>query len=202
MTDYYKAIRPDGTDFRTATVQWAPPEGHGGEWIVRHPTAQTIGPDPSDYLSVSTDPTDLPGTQWPMRLLTVEPVGATGTDPKFPHKVTGVAFRVTGEVEAHQRFGPMGEHVEALIDRALRLTVTEVKELGAAGDAAWYAAWYAARDAAGDAARDAAWYAARGLVVRDIIGQHGFTQAHYDVLTGPWRKVIGPIHPDDAEVSA
>ena len=186
MTDYYKAIRPDGTDFRTATVQWAPPEGHGGEWIVRHPTAQTIGPDPSDYLSVSTDPTDLPGTQWPMRLLTVEPVGATGTDPKFPHKVTGVAFRVTGEVEAHQRFGPMGEHVEALIDRALRLTVTEVKELGAAGDAAWYAA--------GDAAR--------GLGVRDIIGQHGFTQAHYDVLTGPWRKVIGPIHPDDAEVSA
>jgi hypothetical protein len=141
-----------------------------------------------------------------MRLLTVEPVGATGTDPKFPHKVTGVAFRVTGEVEAHQRFGPMGEHVEALIDRALRLTVTEVKELGAAWDAAWYAAWDAAGDAAGDAAWDAAWDAAgdaaRGLVVRDIIGQHGFTQAHYDVLTGPWRKVIGPIHPDDAEVSA
>ena len=202
MTDYYKAIRPDGTDFRTATVQWAPPEGHGGEWIVRHPTAQTIGPDPSDYLSVSTDPTDLPGTQWPMRLLTVEPVGATGTDPKFPHKVTGVAFRVTGEVEAHQRFGPMGEHVEALIDRALRLTVTEVKELGAARYAARDAARYAARYAAWYAARDAARDAARGLVVRDIIGQHGFTQAHYDVLTGPWRKVIGPIHPDDAEVSA
>ena len=43
----------------------------------------------------------------------------------------------------------------------------------------------------------AAWYAASVLVIRDLIGSYGFTQAHYDLLTGPWRKVIGPVHPDD-----
>jgi hypothetical protein len=63
----------------------------------------------------------------------------------------------------------------------------------AAGAAAWAAAGAAAGAAAWDAARDAA----RAAVVCDLIGQHGFTQEHYDTLTGPWRKVIGPIHPDD-----
>lgn len=84
----------------------------------------------------------------------------------------------------------------------------------AARDAAWAAARAAARDAALDAARGAgwaaAWNAARGagwnaardaarvLAVRDLIGKHGFKQEHYDLLTGPWRSVIGPVHPDDA----
>ena len=27
MTTYYKAVRPDGTDFRTGTVRWLPPVG-------------------------------------------------------------------------------------------------------------------------------------------------------------------------------
>jgi len=40
------------------------------------------------------------------------------------------------------------------------------------------------------------------LCVRDLIGQHGFTQTHYDTLTRPWASTIGPVHPDDAEVSA
>jgi hypothetical protein len=75
----------------------------------------------------------------------------------------------------------------------------------AARVAAWVAVWdaarYAARDAAWDAARYAAWAAARdaarALVARDLIGQHGFTQEHYDLLTDPWVSVIGPVHPDD-----
>jgi hypothetical protein len=75
----------------------------------------------------------------------------------------------------------------------------------AAGDAALEAArdaaGVAARDAAGDAARFAAGDAARALVVRDLIGQHAFTQQHYDLLTDPWRTVIGPVHPDDKPVS-
>jgi NADH dehydrogenase FAD-containing subunit len=98
--------------------------------------------------------------------------------------------------------------VVALIDRAGTLTADEINRLYAAGDAAWYAAgdaaWYAAGNAAWDAARDAAWNAARdaardaalALVGRDLIGGT-FTQQHYDTLTGPWRKAIGPIHPDD-----
>ena len=95
----------------------------------------------------------------------------------------------------------------------------------AAWDAAWVATWVAARDAARDAARvaawdaardaarvaawdaamdtawDAAWDATRGatraLLVRDLIGQHGFKQHHYNTLVAPWVKVAGPVHPDD-----
>lgn len=67
----------------------------------------------------------------------------------------------------------------------------------AAWDAARHAAGAAAWDAAWAAARDAAWAAACALAVRDLIGQYGFTQEHYDRLTGPWATVIGPVHPDD-----
>lgn len=40
-----------------------------------------------------------------------------------------------------------------------------------------------------------------GLVVRDLVGQHHFTQEYYDSLTRYWRTVIGPAHPDDAEMA-
>jgi hypothetical protein len=81
----------------------------------------------------------------------------------------------------------------------------------AAGAAAWGVAWGVAWDvaraaagaaawaAAGAAAGAAAWGVAGALMIRHVIGQHGFTQEHYDLLTGPWRKVIGPVHPDDKE---
>jgi hypothetical protein len=79
----------------------------------------------------------------------------------------------------------------------------------AAGAAARDAAWFAARVAAGAAARvaagaaagDAAWFgswAVGALVVRDLIEEGTpWDRAAYDVLTGPWRRVIGPIHSDD-----
>jgi len=78
----------------------------------------------------------------------------------------------------------------------------------AAGSAVWDAARDAARDAAWDAARDAAWGAARdavwdavwGAVTRDLIGQYGYTQDHYDTLTRPWREALGRLHPDDADL--
>jgi hypothetical protein len=90
---------------------------------------------------------------------------------------------------------------------------TRIAAADAARDArdARVAAWAAARDAAGDAvlaaAADAwdaaavdAWNAARdaadALTVRDRI-----TTDEYDTLTGPWRQIIGRIHPDDAEVA-
>ena len=78
-------------------------------------------------------------------------------------------------------------------------------------DAAWGSARDAARDAARGSARDAldaalgalgaAWGAAGALSVRDLISKNGFTQEHYDILTGPWRKAIGPLHADDAPLS-
>jgi hypothetical protein len=72
----------------------------------------------------------------------------------------------------------------------------------AARDAAGAAAGAAARDAAWFAARVAAWFAARdaarALVVRDLIEEATpWDWAAYDVLTGPWRRVIGSVHPDD-----
>jgi hypothetical protein len=36
--------------------------------------------------------------------------------------------------------------------------------------------------------------------MRDLIGATGFTQKDYDLLSGPWRRVIGHIHPDDEDL--
>ena len=108
------------------------------------------------------------------------------------------------------------------VDEARELVATGDAAVGGAVDAAMYAAvdaaMYAARRAplvaAVDAAVDAAMYAARraplvdvvdgcavdaarALVVRDLIGRHGFTADRYRTLTGPWATVIGPAHPDD-----
>jgi len=111
---------------------------------------------------------------------------------------------ITDEMLA-ETFGPQWAEIVALVRRAAVLTDDEVDRM----DAAWVAAWDddevdrmdAALDAALDGAGDAAWFAAgaaaKALAVRNLIGQHGFTQAHYDLLTGPWRQVIGPVHPDD-----
>ena len=98
-------------------------------------------------------------------------------------------------------YGPQHEQVVALIERVQTLTAEEVTALGVA----WDDPWGAARGAAWGAAWTDAWYAvgdaASALVVRDLIGQRGFTQERYDLLTGPWRTTIGPIHPDDKDLS-
>ena len=181
MTDYYKAVRPDGTDFFTQSVQWAPKtvKARRGR-LVKHPTSTTLTAGHySTGLAASLDITAFPGADsWPIRLLQVEPVG--GVIVRGP-KAMALSWRVVAELDPASRFGPQGAHVVALVERAGALT---------SQDAAW--------DAAGDAAWAAAGAAAWALVVRDLIGQHGFTQAHYDTLTRPWRTVIGPAHPDDA----
>ena len=78
MTAYYKAVRPDGMDFFSGKVRWLPPAGEPlpeGGLIVRHPTATTpnFGYDAADYLSVSTEPANCTGMQWPCP--TVQAVG-------------------------------------------------------------------------------------------------------------------------------
>ena len=198
---YWKAVRPDGTDFWTGTVRWLPRTPLKRARTVRHQSSTcAVKGDHSTSLAVSTDPTNLPGALWPMRLCRVEQVeDIIITDA---YKRQSVAWRVVEEVDPAIRFGPQGQHVGALIARAGVITAGEAEML--------VAAWVAARDAARDAARVAAWVAARvaasdaalALVVRDLIGQHGLTQAHYDTITLPWRTVIGLIHPDDPAVSA
>ena len=214
MSDYWKAVRPDGTDFFSGQVRWLPPAGEPlpeGGLIVRHPTATTpsFGNDAADYLSVSTVPTGCTGMQWPCRLALVEAVDTAVWTPDaiaLPSKRASWQWRVVAEVDAWQALGPQGREVAAIIDRARMLTTDELRQLtaawgaawdaawgaargaawGAARDAAWGAAWGAAWDAAWDAAWGAAWGAALATLVRDLI-----TPEQHDLLMAPWRTVIG-----------
>ena len=212
MTTYWKAVRPDGTDFFSGKVRWLPPAGEPlpeGGLIVRHPTATTpsFGDYAADYLSVSTEPANCTGMQWPCRLALVEAVDTAVWTPDataLPNKRAAVAWLVTAEVDAWQALGPQGREVVAIIDRVRMLTTDELRQLAAARgaaraaawDAAWDAAWGAARDAAWGAARDAArgaaraaaWDAALATLVRDLI-----TLKQHDLLMAPWRTVIGDI---------
>ena len=206
---YYKAVRPDGTDFRTGTIQWAVEPGE----IVRHPTS-TLPPhewsSARDYLSVATVPADCTGMVWPARLFEVEgvddhPVG-TPNLATFPHKRGATAWRVVHEVESHIALGPQGGVLVEFLDALGDLTEGEVKAMVVTRNAAWdapWAAWDAARDAA-HATRNAAWGATRAaadaahvaaqdaamaLVVADLVGQHNLTREHLDTLTGPARTI-------------
>ena len=199
---YYKAVRPDGTDFYSGRVLW----DRVGE-IVEHPAPGSLGSyDAEGYLSVSVSPTDCTGMNWPCRLLVVEPVEEVPVwepTPSLPSKRASHAWRVVRELPAYEAIGPNGQEVAAFLDLLPTLTSTQwdaalatalVVARGAALNAAWDAAGDAVRDAAGDAAwgavRDAAWGAAWdavrdaawALVARDLI-----TTKHFDVLTAPMR---------------
>lgn len=197
MTDYFKATRPDGTDFRTGTVNYGAALTSGE--VLRHP-AKSVKGDPSTYFSVATVATDCTGMKWPCRLFRVKPVGrALRATENLPNKRRLSALRVVEELPAHEVFGPQGADVVAVIERARALTVDEAQQMhlaweaashlsrDAARDAAW-AARDAARDAAWVAARDAAWVAACAYLVRDLI-----TDGQFQDLAGPWLQVIGEV---------
>ena len=208
---YYKAVRPDGTDFYSGRVLW--------DQIVRHPNPGIPREEDAEgYLSVSVSPTDCTGMKWPCRLFAVEPVEEVSVwepTPGLPSKRASHAWRVVRELPAYEALGPNGAEVAAFLDLLPTLTRTQWDAAGdAAGDAAFDAAWsaafdaawsaafdaarYAAFDAARDAARYAAWSAASvaardaardaasdaalALLVRDLISTD-----HFDVLTAPMR---------------
>ena len=223
---YWKATRLNGTDFHTGTVDYATALA-SGEPV----TAPVVGLDDPHFpgpgwLHLATVPTECVGMSWPCRLFEVEPADDLGEDrPRHEHKVGATAVRVLAEVDAHVALGPQGVQVAALIARCDTLTADEVSRLNAARGtargvaargvatrgiargtarvAAWDAALYAiAAATARVAARDAALGAAWALLLRDLIGQRpGWDQDDYDLLTGPWRQTIGPIHPDDAPMA-
>jgi hypothetical protein len=179
MTTYYKATRPDGRDFMTGTIDYGAALVSGE--IIRHPIRRRVKDDARTYLSVSVEPADCTGFQWPCRLFRVEPVGRPMPASGVPNKRAVSSLRVVEELPAWQAFGPNGEAVVAIIDRAARLTPDEARRLAAARAAAWAAAWDAAWAAAWDAARAAA----EAELVRDLIPPE-----QYDLLIGPWRSVI------------
>ena len=191
---YYKAVRPDGTDFYSHRIRW----DRVGE-IVRHPAPGSPGgEDAKGYLSVSVSPTDCTGMEWPCRLLVVEPVDGVlvwEPTPSLPSKRASHAWRVVRELPAYEALGPRGVEVAAFLELLPTLTSAQwAAAWCAVEDAAWYAAWNAARDAAWDAAwvaaSDAAWAAAGSsasdatlaLLVRDLI-----TTEQFDALTAPMR---------------
>ena len=207
---YYKAVRPDGTSFHDRSFRWLPESGPVEGHTVTHPTASYVGRYASQYLSVSVTPTDCTGMRWPCRLFEVMPAGevVTPEPDSFPNKRAAVAWQIVRELPATDALGPQGVQVAALIERADRLTDVEARRLFDAWDAAMGAEWHPAKtaafavDAARTTAEDTVWAAVHvaagdaglALVVRDLISVE-----HYDALTGPWRTIIGPIHPDDPD---
>ncbi len=100
---------------------------------------------------------------------------------------------------------PQAAQIDELVGRAGRLTSVECDRLATDWVAARLAARLAARVAARDASRDADWFAAwvadrvaEALAVRDLIDEATpWNREAYDLLTGPWRRAIGPVHSDD-----
>ena len=128
---YWKAVRPDGTDFWTGTVRWLPKTPLKRPHTVRHPSSTcAVREDHSTSLAVSTDPTNLTGALWPMRLCRVEQVEDIIITDAYERQ--SVAWRVVEEVDPSIRFGPQGPHVAALIARAGVITGDEVEKFNAA----------------------------------------------------------------------
>ena len=188
---YYKAVRPDGTDFYSGRIRW----DRVGE-IVRHPNPGSLGgEDAEGYLSVSVSPADCTGMRWPCRLFEVEGAPVWKPTLSLPSKRASHAWRVVRELPAHEALGPNGVEIVAFLDLLPTLTraqwdAARSAALDAALDAAWDAAEGAARVAALDAAWDAVWGtvwgtagdAALALLVRDLI-----TTEQFDILTAPMR---------------
>jgi len=191
---YFKATRPDGTDFATGTTRPVI-----GEWMPRIKGRLELC---SRGYHVSDAPAEtLIGGSWPCRLFEVEIAEDVPAGHIEGHKRVVHTYRPIRELPAWQALGPNGESVAALIDRARALTPDEAGRLFRAWNAARNAAWDAARNAAGYAARNAARTAARNaagnaagnaartaagaLVVRDLI-----TPEQFETLYCSWGSVM------------
>lgn len=136
-----------------------------------------------------------------------------------------VAFAILAHMEITDdelrvAFGPQWEHVVAFVRRAAVLTLDEFDRfydvVGSYYRLASQSACTAVADAgshvydtasdviaitmayAPDSSYVAARNAVRALALRHEVRPGGpFTQEHYELLTAPWRAVIGPVHPDD-----
>ena len=136
MTNYYKAVRPDGSSFFDPTFKWVPKRGTiPAEGIeVKHQTSTQVGLTAASYLSASTAPTDCTGMEWPCRLLRIEHI--TGTPlpvaPNFytlPNKVASTSWRVVEELPANQVFGSNGEAVVEFLEYITKATSKELDVL-------------------------------------------------------------------------
>jgi len=212
--------------------RWVQGRWGNAERMCLHGAVRRCSPQPGDAFIIErvaesqgwgTDWNDATSTTWSMVRARLAHIEVTDADlanvfgPHWEHIVALVrrAAVLTAD-EARQLASPWDTawHTAWHAARSAAWEATRGAAWGTARDtardAAWDTAWEAAQRTAEDAAFatvgdvpwDAAWIAAVALVVRDLIGQYGFTQEHYDLLTGPWRSVIGPVHPDDAPMEA
>ena len=186
MTDqWFKVVRSDMSSFADPTFTYeigrrARPNGVRVDGELCRPGYLHASPSPPQAGTFNA--------RWPYRLFRVDGTPAVDVASKTGFR----QLTVVEERPVSECFGPNGVEVLRVIRRAEQLTKDEVEQLNAAWDAAgaaardaaWYAAWYAARYAAR--------YAATAVAARPLIGQHGFTQQHFDTLVGPWLKVVGP----------
>jgi len=225
-TTYYKAVRPNGFDFHTGTVDYGTALLSESK-TVAHPDPKGGARDASFYFSVATVPTDCTGFTWVRdggaRLLEVEAIGeAWAPHPgDLPNKRAATSLRVVRELPAHMLFGAEGERIVALIDQFDGLdqpTKNALYDEMSRYDTTW---WPTHRAVAGDGRADRAglyaarialcyrlggWFdgrtaygAALALLLRPLVGT-AFTQSEYDILSRPWRLLVGEIHPDDKAV--
>ncbi len=208
---WYKVTRLDGSSFRDPTVTYevgkrVRPKPYSGK--------RELCGEGTLHASRSA-PEAMRYGKWPCRLFEVEGTPfVTDTD-----KAGFGQLRVVRELDAWRVFGPNGRHVVAVLDRFKVCTPDEISRLRSSWDAArtatrdaawvatretaretawvatrdavWVATWETVRGAVRDAAWETAWETAWGAVIADLVGQHGYTQTHHDLLTGPWRKVVG-----------
>ena len=129
----------------------------------------------------------------PQRCLLAEQVAEYGSELLGPmHAELFAFFRRLDEVTADQ----WNQVVEAGAWKAYHaashaaVTADQWRQVSAAG--------CAAESAVGREAASVASIAARALTVRHLIGQHEFTQEHYDAMTAQLRVAGIVVHPDDA----
>jgi len=219
MVTYFKATRPNGTDFYSGTIDYAAALASGAP--VKHPTPRRGTANAGSYLSVSVGAGDCTGFSWPARLFEVKPVGAAWAPHKadLPRKRAAVAVTVIRELPAHMLFGPQGEVIVSMLDEFAKMSSAKRTAMYNARGTNWWDAYYrvagrgglagrvglgAARYALGGRLRgwgdgDAAYGAALAVLLRHTIGKKvGLTQAEYEVLTAPWVSVTGHVaHPED-----
>jgi hypothetical protein len=218
VVTYYKAVRPDGTDFFSGMIDYAAALGSA----VKHPRAVRKDEDASHYISISISSGDCTGFRWDAtegaRLFEVAPVGRAWAPHanSMPNKRAAVGVKVLRELPSYLLFGPQGEAVVAIINAFKNLSTAQKNALYAARDDAFWNAWSVVADGRADragleAARGAlrgrlddwhddysAYGTALAVLLRHTIGKDGFTQEHYDALAKPWVKVTGQkAHPED-----
>jgi hypothetical protein len=166
MTVYYKAVQMDGMDFWTGTVDYASLSGTGRS-LPLLPGGQCCGPGVYHASTVAAE--TLVGSYWPCRLFEVEGEAVS----KSGYKRGFRTLTVGQELPAWRVFGPNGEAVVALIEKAGRLTHEEISGLRAAWNEARDAVEYVTRNAAEDAAKYAAGNAARGAAMGQVKNEVG-----------------------------